>query len=58
MSYVQQVTYRKLPNGRKHFTEEVTASTPNAAKNLIQNNLGGTEIEVIKCLTTVPPATN
>tara|TARA_B100001094_G_C18072855_1_gene741045 strand:+ start:498 stop:665 length:168 start_codon:yes stop_codon:yes gene_type:complete len=52
MNYVQQVTYRKLPSGRKHYTEEVTASTPVAAKRLIQTNLGGTEIEVIKCVTS------
>tara|TARA_B100000965_G_scaffold186621_1_gene155687 strand:- start:107 stop:280 length:174 start_codon:yes stop_codon:yes gene_type:complete len=53
MSYIQSVTYRKLPNGRKQYTEEKFASTPNAAKVLIQNDLG-TEIEIIKCLTTVP----
>jgi len=54
MPFVQQVTYRKLPNGKKSFTEEVTASTPTAAKNWIESKKG-IEIEVIKCLTTVPP---
>tara|TARA_B100001989_G_scaffold238217_1_gene201485 strand:+ start:4299 stop:4469 length:171 start_codon:yes stop_codon:yes gene_type:complete len=54
MKYIQQVTYRKLPKGTKEYTEEVTASTPTAAKNFIQNKLG-VEIEVIKNLTTIPP---
>ncbi len=51
--YIQQVTYKKLPKGRKQFTEEVIASTPNAAKNAIQNRLG-VEIDMLKCLTTIP----
>jgi len=55
MSYTQQVTYKKLPHGRKEYTDEVFASTPNAAKVLIEKKLGGTEIAIIKCLTTVPP---
>ena len=54
--YVQQITYRKLPKGKKHYTEEVKASTTTAAKNRIQNTLG-CDIEMIKCLTTVPSTT-
>tara|TARA_E500000331_G_scaffold19334_1_gene17062 strand:- start:213 stop:416 length:204 start_codon:yes stop_codon:yes gene_type:complete len=51
--YVQQVTYKKLPTGRKEYTKTVTAATPNAAKVLIQNEIGS-EIAIVKCLTTVP----
>ena len=56
MAFIQKVTYRKLPSGKKHYTEEVKASTPTAAKNRIQNTLG-CDIEMIKCLTTVPSTT-
>ena len=52
MSYTQTVTYRKLPSGKKHYTTEVFASSPNAAKILIQNSLDGKQIEIIKCLTS------
>ena len=52
MSYTQTVTYRKLPSGKKHYTKEVFASSPNAAKVLIQNSLDGKQIEIIKCLTS------
>ena len=51
--YVQQVTYKKLPTGKKEYTKTVTAATPNAAKVLIQNEIGS-EIAIVKCLTTVP----
>ena len=52
MSYIQTVTYRKLPSGKKHYTTEVFASSPNAAKILIQNSLDGKQIEIIKCSTS------
>tara|TARA_B100001113_G_scaffold10360_1_gene8172 strand:+ start:310 stop:495 length:186 start_codon:yes stop_codon:yes gene_type:complete len=52
MSYTQTVTYRKLPSGKKHYTTEVFASSPNAAKILIQNGLDGKQIEIIKCVTS------
>ena len=51
--YIQQVTYKKLPKGRKQFTEEVIASTPTAAKNAVARRLG-VDIAVVKCLTSVP----
>ena len=54
MAFIQKVTYRKLPSGKKHYTEEVKASTPTAAKNFIQNR-DGTSIQVVKNLTTIPP---
>jgi|TARA_B100000214_G_C23900024_1_gene596021 hypothetical protein len=56
MSFLQTIKYKKLPNGRKQFTEEVIASTPNAAKIAIQNRLG-VEISVEECLTSVPSTT-
>tara|TARA_X000000368_G_scaffold129175_1_gene101579 strand:- start:431 stop:619 length:189 start_codon:yes stop_codon:yes gene_type:complete len=56
MSYLQTIKYKKLPNGRKQFTEEVIASTPNAARLAIQNRLG-VEISVEECLTSVPSST-
>ena len=56
MSYLQTVSYTKGEKGRKVYTEEVKASTPTAAKNRIQNTLG-CDIEMIKCLTTVPSTT-
>ena len=46
--YVQQVTYKKLPTGKKEYTKTVTAATPNAAKVLIQNEIGS-EIAIVKC---------
>tara|TARA_B100000902_G_scaffold251098_1_gene237617 strand:- start:213 stop:401 length:189 start_codon:yes stop_codon:yes gene_type:complete len=53
MSYIQTVTYRKLPSGKKHYIKEIFASSPNAAKVLIQNSLGeGKLIEIIKCVTS------
>tara|TARA_B100000131_G_scaffold67247_1_gene63518 strand:+ start:225 stop:413 length:189 start_codon:yes stop_codon:yes gene_type:complete len=56
MSFLQTIKYKKLPNGKKQFTEEVIASTPNAAKIAIQNRLG-VEISVEECLTSVPSTT-
>ena len=53
MAFIQKVTYRKLPSGKKHYTEEVIASTPKAAKLAIQNKLG-TTIKVTQCMTSVP----
>ena len=56
MSYLQTVSYTKGEKGRKVYTEEVIASTPNAAKIAIQNRLG-VEISVEECLTSVPSTT-
>jgi len=53
MSFVQVVSYKKLPNGRKEYTEEVYASTPDAAKTVIEGKQG-CEILVTKNLTTIP----
>ena len=56
MSYLQTVSYTKGEKGRKVYTEEVIASTPNAARLAIQNRLG-VEISVEECLTSVPSST-
>jgi len=56
MSYLQTIKYKKLPNGRKEYTEEVIASTPNAARLAIENRLG-VEISIQECLTSVPSTT-
>tara|TARA_E500000331_G_C16782891_1_gene508867 strand:+ start:355 stop:546 length:192 start_codon:yes stop_codon:yes gene_type:complete len=53
MSYLQTLSYKKLPKGKKVYTEEVIASTPSAAKNAVSRRLG-VEIAVVKCLTSVP----
>ena len=53
MSYLQTLSYKKLPSGKKVYTEEVIASTPTAAKNAVARRLG-VEIAVVKCLTSVP----
>tara|TARA_E500000331_G_C17246313_1_gene709223 strand:+ start:1764 stop:1961 length:198 start_codon:yes stop_codon:yes gene_type:complete len=53
MSYLQTISFTKGEKGRKVYTEEVIASTPNAAKLAIQNKLG-TSIKVTKCMTSVP----
>ena len=56
MSYLQTVSYTKGEKGRKVYTEEVIASTPNAARLAIQNRLG-VEISIQECLTSVPSTT-
>ena len=38
----------------KKLQRKLTASTPTAAKNFIQNR-DGTSIQVVKNLTTIPP---
>jgi len=53
MTYIQQVTYI-VDGTTKEITEEITASTPNAAKIYIQNR-DGVSIQVVKNLTTIPP---
>ena len=53
MSYLQTISYKKLPKGKKVYTEEVIASTPNAAKVAVQRRLG-VEIAVEQCLTSIP----
>ena len=40
MSYLQTIKYKKLPSGKKVYTEEVIASTPTAAKNAVARRLG------------------
>ena len=52
-TFIQQVTY-VVDGSSTEVTEEVTASTPTAAKNFIQNR-DGTSIQVVKNLTTIPP---
>ena len=52
-TFIQKVTY-VVDGSSTEVTEEVTASTPTAAKNFIQNR-DGTSIQVIKNLTTIPP---
>ena len=54
MTYIQQVTYIVDGTSKEIITEDVTASTPTAAKNFIQNR-DGTSIQVVKNLTTIPP---
>ena len=52
-TFIQKVTY-VVDGTSKEITEEVTSSTPTAAKNFIQNR-DGTSIQVVKNLTTIPP---
>ena len=52
-TFIQKVTY-VVDGSSTEVTEEITASTPNAAKNFIQNR-DGTSIQVVKNLTTIPP---
>ena len=52
-TFIQVVTY-KVDGSSTEVTEEVTASTPTAAKNFIQNR-EGTSIQIVKNLTTIPP---
>ena len=47
-TFIQQVTY-VVDGSSTEVTEEVTASTPTAAKNFIQNR-DGTSIQVVKKL--------
>ena len=51
--YIQVVTYKKLPNRRKEFTEEIAAETPSDAWDVIKAKLG-CDIAVTKSLTTIP----
>ena len=42
--YVQQITYRKLPKGKKHYTENVISDTPIDAQDALKEVKGNIEI--------------
>ena len=42
--YVQQVTYRKLPKGKKHYTENVISDAPKDAQDALKEARGNIEI--------------
>ena len=42
--YVQQVTYRKLPRGKKHYTENVISDSPKDAHDALKEAKGNIEI--------------
>ena len=42
--YVQQITYRKLPKGKKHYTENVISDTPKDAQDALKEAKGNIEI--------------
>ena len=50
-NYVQIVTYRKLPSGKKHYTENVIAESPVAAQDALKDAKGN--IEIIDNKTTL-----
>ena len=50
-NYVQIVTYRKLPKGKKHYTENVIAETPYVAQDALREAKG--DIEIINTTTTL-----
>ena len=50
-NYVQIVTYRKLPSGKKHYTENVIAESPVVAQDALKEAKGN--IEIIDNKTTL-----
>ena len=50
-NYVQIVTYRKLPSGKKHYTENVIAESPVVAQDALKVAKGN--IEIIDNKTTL-----
>jgi hypothetical protein len=50
-NYVQIVTYRKLPSGKKHYTENVIAESPVVAQDALREAKGN--IEIIDNKTTL-----
>ena len=42
--YVQQLTYRKLPKGKKEYTENVIADSPSDAIEALLEDKGNIEI--------------
>ena len=50
-NYVQIVTYRKLPSGKKHYTESVIAESPVVAHDALKDVKGN--IEIIDNKTTL-----
>ena len=50
-NYVQIVTYRKLPSGKKHYTENVIAESPVVAHDALKESKGN--IEIIDNKTTL-----
>jgi len=50
-NYVQVVTYRKLPSGKKHYTENVIAESPIVAHEALKDAKGN--IEIIENKTTL-----
>tara|TARA_B100000945_G_C20067527_1_gene450947 strand:- start:58 stop:264 length:207 start_codon:yes stop_codon:yes gene_type:complete len=50
-NYVQIVTYRKLPSGKKHYTESVIAESPVVAQDALKEAKGN--IEIIDNKTTL-----
>ena len=50
-NYVQIVTYRKLPSGKKHYTENVIAESPVVAHDALKDAKGN--IEIIDNKTTL-----
>ena len=50
-NYVQIVTYRKLPSGKKHYTENVIAESPVVAHDALKEAKGN--IEIIDNKTTL-----
>ena len=50
-NYVQIVTYRKLPSGKKHYTENVIAESPVVAQDALKETKGN--IEIIDNKTTL-----
>ena len=50
-NYVQIVTYRKLPSGKKHYTENVIAESLVVAHDALKESKGN--IEIIDNKTTL-----
>ena len=55
-NYVQIVTYRKLPSGKKHYTENVIAESPVVAQDALKEAKGN--IEIIDNKTTLVEVNN